>query len=151
MRKFWVSLIFLALFAFANASNQDLVGQWKITQWLTGLAIGSLSQSDIDSMPGDTLTIGPQTISLKTSVLEPEDRSCNIDNADSNWINQDPYDYFVANGGYRLDKTGVQSLGLQLPFWHLDSFCMEVFTRPSPNEIVLFFGSNFFEATRTKQ
>lgn len=148
MRKFWVSLLFLVSFTFAYASDPDLVGQWKITQWLTGLAIGNLNQSDIDSMPGDTLIIGPHTISLKTSALEPEDRSCNIDNADRGWIQQNAYDYFVTNGGYRLDKAGIQSLGLQPPFWHLDAFCMEVFTRPDPNEIVLFFGSSFFEAIR---
>lgn len=127
------------------------MGQWKITQFLTALPVGNLSQKDSDSLIGKSLNLSTDTISINADVLTPDDRSCPIDHANSSWITENAFDYFVTDNGYRLSVSDVKSLGLSSPFWHLSSFCMDVFTRSNPNKLILFFGSNFFEATRVKQ
>lgn len=148
MKKIFYFFIFFNSFIYADISNQQLIGKWKVTEYLTSLSVGNLSQEDIDSIPGQTLEIGPENITLQTKALYPDDRSCAIDNTDSGWITRDPYDYFVTDNDYFLSQEDVASLELHAPFWTLDSDCIQVFTKNNPNTIVFMFASGFFEAVR---
>lgn len=147
MKKLLVILFCLLNFAYAGLSNASFIGSWKISQLLTELPVGNLTQKDIDNIMNKTLIITPTTITLQAPVLTLDDRSCTIDTQDSGLITDNPLDYFQ-NQGYSLNADDVKALHLTSPFWSMESFCMQVFSLQNPNKLILFFGAGFFEADR---
>lgn len=132
-----------------NMSNQNFLGQWKVEKWVAGSLNTDIGQQDINNIIGSTLIISTQMVTLNANVLDPDDRSCSINANTSGWINTDPVNYFNNNYDWpNVNISTIQALGLEAPFWTIDTDCIPIFTTKKPNQIVFIFGSTFFEAQR---
>ncbi len=148
MRLILCLICLLFTTVYADISNQTLIGQWKVSQWLTAMSVGELGPADTTNLIGQTLVITSQTITLKTTLLQPEERFCSIDNMDSGWITSNPVEFFQDNYSQDFDARDYKALGLKIPFWRLYSSCIDVFTHADSNKIDFVFGGDFFEAIR---
>jgi hypothetical protein len=142
-----VFIFLFSIFAYADISNQTLIGQWKVTHFVTAMPVSELNQNQIDGLIGKILVINSQVISFKENMLDSYEESCPIDNGNSGWVKNNPVDYFDNNFDAYFDAADYQSLGLQVPFWAMNTGCILVFTKGS-HKIVFTFGGNFFEATK---
>ena len=140
---FLLSLFYCSC-VYANP-NAQLIGTWRVTQWIAGEPVTQLSKQQVNALIGKHLVITSKTISINALMLPTDDESCAIAD-DSTWISIQPSDYFSDNYSVNITKADIQA-----PFWSLDSDCIQAFTTTDPDQILFVFGSDFFKAMRAHE